>query len=336
MTLPGSFLRSNRLACSYVILAATTCGFRVAAAENAPENPAEVSRQFAAEEKEGRLVITCGGRQIGDYVFADYRVRRPHFQNLRAMDGTQVTRRHPPVAGQDAVDHADMHPGLWLAFGDVGGEDFWRNKGTIRHDRFTARPAARDGRLTFAAENTLIARDGREMARQVSRFTLGTQPDAWSLLWEARFTPVVDNFYFGDQEEMGLGARVATPLTEKNGGAITGSTGDRTAKGTWGRTYDWCDYSGTIDGRSVGIALVPDPKNFRPCWWHNRDYGVFVANPFGRHAMKQGEVSRVDVSKGTTLTLRFGVLLHSSPSGATFPLDKSCRDLLKESANKTP
>jgi hypothetical protein len=259
----------------------------------------------------------------------------PHFQNLCALDGTQVTRRHPPVAGEDAVDHAEMHPGLWLAFGDAGGEDFWRNKGTIRHDRFVGRPENRNGTLRFAAENTLIARDGRELARQRSQFTLSGQKDAWWLVWEARFTPVVDGFYFGDQEEMGLGARVATPLTEKRGGVITASNGDQTARTTWGRAYEWCDYSGTIDGRTAGIAIVPDPGNVRPCWWHNRDYGVFVANPFGRHAMKQGELSRINVPKGGNLALRFGVLIHSSAAGTRFPLDEACRKFLK-AAGKTP
>ncbi|HXK61759.1 MAG TPA: hypothetical protein PLP42_17875, partial [Acidobacteriota bacterium] len=36
------------------------------------------------------------------------------------------------------------------------------------------------------------------------------------------------------------------------------------------------------------------------------------ANPFGREAMKAGPKSEVIVNKGDRLTLRYGVLIHSS------------------------
>jgi hypothetical protein len=56
---------------------------------------------------------------------------------------------------------------------------------------------------------------------------------------------------------------------------------------------------------------MPDAANFRPSWFHARDYGLFVANPFGRQAFRKGEPSRVEVKPGETFRLRFAVLLHS-------------------------
>ena len=56
--------------------------------------------------------------------------------------------------------------------------------------------------------------------------------------------------------------------------------------------------------------LMASPGNFRESWWHNRDYGVFVANPFGREAMKQGARSSIPVAKGETLQIAFGALVH--------------------------
>jgi len=109
---------------------------------------------------------------------------------------------------------------------------------------------------------------------------------------------------------MGFGARVASECTEKNGGSLVSSSGAKTAKATWGKTAAWCDYSGTKDGQRIGITLMPGPKNFRESWWHNRDYGVFVANPFGREAMKQGAKSAVSVAKDESLRLVFGAMLH--------------------------
>jgi len=55
---------------------------------------------------------------------------------------------------------------------------------------------------------------------------------------------------------------------------------------------------------------MPDPRNFRRCWFHARDYGLLVANPFGRRAFTKGEPSKIVVKKGGTLTVRFGVLVH--------------------------
>jgi hypothetical protein len=111
---------------------------------------------------------------------------------------------------------------------------------------------------------------------------------------------------------MGFGVRMATPLIEKNSGVITSSAGLKTAKNTWGQPAEWCDFSGTIDGIRVGAKIIPDPANFRPCWWHNRDYGLIVANPFGRAAMKQGAASRVEVKKGETHKMKFTVIFHQA------------------------
>jgi hypothetical protein len=58
-----------------------------------------------------------------------------------------------------------------------------------------------------------------------------------------------------------------------------------------------------VNGVRAGVRVVPDPDNFRASWWHNRDYGLMVANPFGRAAMKRGERSVVAVKKGETFRL---------------------------------
>ena len=107
----------------------------------------------------------------------------------------------------------------------------------------------------------------------------------------------------------GFGARVATPFVENSGGVLRSSTGKKTARETWGQPAMWCDYSGT-GVNSGGIMLMASPDNFRESWWHNRDYGVFVANPFGREAMKQGPRSDIKVAQDETLRISFGAFIH--------------------------
>ena len=61
---------------------------------------------------------------------------------------------------------------------------------------------------------------------------------------------------------------------------------------------------------------MPGPQNFRRSWFHARDYGLLVANPFGQNAFTKGEKSRVTISAGEKFTLEFGVLVYEVPSGA--------------------
>lgn len=305
---------------------------RPSAGTQAPGLPRAEGFDFSLAED--RLVLTHSGKLVAHYVFNDAEILRPYFAHLHTPDGIQVTRNHPPVAGQDPVDHGTMHPGLWLAFGDISGQDFWRNQGAIRHERFIEPPAMRDHKLVFATQSTLLSRDGMPMAELVSRIALGQSPGAYRIDWDAAFTPVMDGFTFGDQEEMGFGARVTTALAERNGGLITSNTGDKTAKVTWGQAYAWCDYSGTVGGRRAGIVLMPDPNNFRPSWWHNRDYGLFLANPFGRQSMKQGQKSTVTVERGATFRLRFSAAVHSSEASSPANPQEFYRQYLAETGSK--
>lgn len=265
---------------------------------------------FAVRPNPAGLDITCDGAPVATFVVRDPNILRPYFANLHALGGPKVTRNHPPLAGADATDHDTMHPGLWLAFGDINGQDFWRNKGRIEHVRFTEPPKAARDQLTFATECRLVSAAGAPLSSLTNRFHITRMAGAWMLLWDATFCSLERELVFGDQEEMGFGVRVATALAEKNGGVISSSSGWRTAKKTWGQPADWCDDSGVVDGQPAGITLMAAPANFRPSWWHNRDYGLMVANPFGREAMKQGTPSAVTVKRGDPLRLRFGAVFH--------------------------
>ena len=274
-----------------------------------PSHNSPTASGFGVEEQHDRVRISLGGQPIVDFVFRDEEIQRPYFANARLTNGMQVTRNHPPIKDVDAVDHDTMHPGIWLGFGDISGQDFWRNKATMEHLRFVLAPTTSDGRLRFVTECRLKTNSGEPLCLLTNDFTLSARPNGWLLVWSAEFHADQREIVFGDQEEMGFGARVATSFTEKNGGMIRSSTGRKSAKATWGHPAQWCDYSGT-EPQSGGILLMASDKNFRESWWHNRDYGVFVANPFGREAMKQGARSAFTVAKGDTFRLSFGALVH--------------------------
>lgn len=289
----------------YVFAAAIALGFLVA------WHAARAGEIVSFVPQADSLQINIAAQPFATYVFRDEKILRPYLAHVRAPDGTQLTRNHPPIEGQDAADHDTMHPGIWLAFGDLSGADFWRNKAAVNHVEFVEKPAANAGGGRFAVKNRYVSND-KTICEELCRITIRVRPSGYLIVWDSRFTGP-DDFYFGDQEELGLGLRVATPLAVRNGGKMTNSDGLVNEKQIWGKQADWCDYSGTIDGRPLGILLVPDARNFRRSWFHARDYGFLAANPFGRHAFTRGEKSKVTIPKGQSLRLRYAVLIHAGP-----------------------
>jgi hypothetical protein len=226
------------------------------------------------------LHIQINKKPFAPYVWRDANILRPYFAHVHAPNGKPVTRNRPPVEGKDATDHATLHPGLWLAFGDLGGADFWRNKAEVKHVEFIEKPrATRDGG-SFAVRNRYVSGE-KTVCEEICRIRIRVRPGRSLLDWTSEYSGTED-FTFGDQEEMGLGVRVATALAVQNGGQIGNSEGAKNEKEVWGKQADWCDYS-----------------------------GVLVANPFGQNAFTRGEKSTVLVRKGETLRLRFGVLFHA-------------------------
>jgi hypothetical protein len=259
---------------------------------------------------EQSLWIEVGGHRFARYVFRDEITLRPYFADVYAPGGIQVTRNHPPVEGQDATDHASMHPGIWLAFGDVSGSDFWRNQAMVRHAGFDEAPEDGDGTGRFVVHNRYEAGD-ETLCDEICRITIEARPTGNWIFWDSEFR-AEHEFTFGDQEEMGLGVRVATPLAVQRGGRIANSEGLMGEAQAWGKQADWCDYGGEIHGHRVGLLIMPHPRNFRRSWFHARDYGLLVANPFGQRAFTGSEPSRVVVQPGMSLRLRFAILVYAS------------------------
>ncbi|RLS51305.1 MAG: hypothetical protein DWH91_19495 [Planctomycetota bacterium] len=267
---------------------------------------------FTVIEQPDRLRLSLETQPVAEYVFRDKQILRPYLTQIRTPSGHPVTRSHPPVQGVDEVDHETMHPGLWIGFGDLNGHDFWRNQGRIEHQQFTIAPTVEAGVLIWSTQSRIVSPAGDEIGQWSNRFTCTTRPQGWRVSWDATLHSDTLTLAFGDQEEMGFGARMATGLTEKHGGLITNSAGLQTAKATWGQPAKWCDYSGRIANQPIGLTLMTTDGEARPSWWHNRDYGLFVANPFGRAALRQGERSVVTVPPGQPLTLRFAAVIHES------------------------
>ncbi|MBM4023714.1 MAG: hypothetical protein FJ284_16015 [Planctomycetes bacterium] len=132
----------------------------------------DAKSKFGIDVKKDRLILTHAEKPLGEYVWGDPKILRPHFANLHGLGGTKITRNHPPIKDKDATDHDTMHPGPWLGFGDISGVDFWRNRGSNRHVKFLTPPTASEDRVTFATESELLTPDAKRMGKMVNRHTL--------------------------------------------------------------------------------------------------------------------------------------------------------------------
>lgn len=281
-----------------------------------------LAADFAVRRQTDRLVITAGSEPVAAFVFADPAVGRPSIRDLAAPGGTIVTRPCPPRKGVDADDHATIHPGVWLCFSDLSGADPWRHKTAVRFAGFDGEPAVANGATRFTAKIEYLgaatnAPDAPVVCRERSSVTIRDRDiDGQAvriLLWEAELTPGENRpLVFGDVEEMGLGLRVAAPLAPARGGRYLASHGGRDEKGVFGRGAAWVDASGTIDGRRVGATVIDLEGNPREPFFHARDYGLVLANAFGRKAYGvQDPPPPITLEPGKSLRLEYAILLHS-------------------------
>lgn len=271
---------------------------------------------------EGKLNLFLGQKRIATYLLEHDQLTRRAFVNVTTPSGIPVTRRFPPrkpedidpgYKGGNGIIHPVMHPGLWMSFGWIDGNDYWRLKSKVKHEGFFEVPIGKRGEASFKSRDRYLSADGKEtICMQDTRY-LFRQIDSGILLdWDAKFYNDERDFTFGDQEESGLALRVASPLRVQGGnGEIVNDLDEKNGAGTWGKEFEWINYSGEVDGKRVGLLVVPHPENPRPSWSHSRDYGVLVSNPLPKQPKERREpYVTTPVKKGERFRLRYTVLIH--------------------------
>ena len=289
------------------------------------------------------LHIHLGAQRIATYLKRHLQLTRRALVNVTTPSGIQVTRNFPPrkpedvdpgYGAEDGIIHPIMHPGIWIGYGDVAGNDYWRLQSEVVFDRFAEAPKGDRNRGSFTAVNRFLSKDRRrEVCIETTRYRFEQVPVGLLLRIEAEYRSDDSDFYFGDQEESGLAIRIASPLRVQGGnGTILNDRGERNGAEVWGKQAKWFDYFGTIGGREVGVMVVPDPANTRASWLHARDYGVVVTNPFPKQPKERREpYVKTPVKKGETLRLKYAVLIHESESGTSLDREAVASSLFEES-----
>ncbi len=277
---------------------------------------------FSFSDKRDQLEISFGKQRIATYLKKSSKLTRPALVNVTSPDGIQVTRNFPSEDTKDN-DHQLMHPGIWLSFGDLNGNDYWRLRAKTVFDDFVSLPSGNKDSGSFGVRSLYLSEDESQVVcSEITQYKFHRVPEGIMILISSTFKSEDHAFYFGDQEESGLGIRVATPIRVQGGnGSIINDRGEINSATLWGKEAKWFDYFGTIEGRQVGLMVIPDSENPRPSWLHARDYGVVVTNPFPRQPRERRKpYVKAWVKKGEPYRLSYIVLIHDLPVNK--PLDR--------------
>ncbi len=258
---------------------------------------------------------------VGGKLFTGYRYGiewvRPFLHPLMGPTGP-VTRGHPMETGEGETEDHPHHKGCWVAHGDINGVDVWAehgNHGRTSHERLIA---AENGAVCGHIHTRNMWRDKADTPllseNRLYRFYY-SNPGERVFDMVVRFTALDQDVTFGDTKEGGLCAvRVATSMDVPRG-QFTTAYGGVNEKECWGKRSPWCDFSGPVNDKVVGVAIFDHPTNFRhPTNWHVRNYGLMTANPFGLSYFAGNPGGEPDGSMtmpaGSSQTFRYRVFVH--------------------------
>jgi hypothetical protein len=281
-----------------------------------------------------KVAVEIDGKPFTDfYIGAD--TAKPYLHPLRTADGKVVTRGYPMVTDipGEAHDHPH-HRGLWFTHGDVNGFDFWGNedsqkgdgkpKGRVVLERLD-KPTSGKRSATLNATFAWKSPTGETLLIETRKMTFYSDSRLRTIDFDITLSPQVE-VTFGDTKEGMFAIRLAAPLEEdqpkdipspKRTGKMVNANNKSGEKNVWGKRSTWLDYSGQIDGETVGIAVLDHPGNPRtPTYWHARGYGLLAANVFGVHDF-EADKSRdgsLTIRPGQPLRFRYRVVIHPGNS----------------------
>lgn len=303
---------------------------------------AEGETAVRIEVKDKTSIDFYHGKELSGRYHIGADAAKPYLWPLNAPNGKAVTRAWPMGAATpgEKLDHKHQKS-LWFTHGDVipegveikkksknksvKGVDFWdedENHGRIVCVQ-VGEPLVKKNYGKVVTRNEWLSPDDFKVLDETRTLTLVNFGAAQLFVFDIDLHASNVAVTFGDTKEGAFGVRVAPSITEETGkGHLTNAEGKKgegaknnvNKDGCWGLKSAWCDYSGPVDGTTVGVAIFDAPTNPVAACWHARGYGLMAANPFGRDKAgfpaEKGKTDLVKLAKGEHLKLRYGVLLH--------------------------
>jgi hypothetical protein len=249
--------------------------------------------------------FTYLGRELTRYHFGRS-LERPFCYPVAGPDGRSLTRMGHP---RDPITH-DHHNSVWISHANVGGVDFWANRGPnvgrIVHQRVEQYEDGRDAAWMLCVN---AWQDGAGKALLIESRRIEVQPaatDDWLMLIDMQFeTPSTAPVTLGQTAFGMIGVRMAKTIgVSDGGGRILNSAGQRDEAAVFRKPARWVDYSGPVTAQQTGgITLMDHPSNVSfPSPFHVRNDGwMGVSLTLNRE---------LRIESGKPLRLRYGLWMH--------------------------
>jgi hypothetical protein len=275
--------------------------------------------QVRFKQEPDRIQVEIDGKPYTTFYLAPDG-NKPYVYPLSTADGVVVTRHFPMEQFPGETKDHPHHRGLFFAHGDINGYNFWATepnmnnpkKGSMKLVKVTE---LKGGKKSGTIRATFDGLDpnGKAIMKETRTLTFHSGPKLRIIDYEIEIDPL-EKLTFGDTKEGTFGIRLATSMTEDKGkGKMVNAEGGQTEKQVWGKRSPWVDYSGPVDGKTVGVAIFDNPASPRyPTYWHSRAYGLFAANIFGvrdftNDKSKDGSLT---IEPGHPLRFRYRIVIH--------------------------
>jgi hypothetical protein len=244
---------------------------------------ADAARVVVRENPDGSADISEGDTTVVRYV-SDDSAHRPILGPILSPVGHQVTVGGG-IAGGDG-DAPQAQHACWSGWGDVNGVDHWSESPTAgrqRHRRFTLSSSGPVFGRVSALIDWLNPHGEPQLSEQRVVNVFAAAGGFRIIDITSRLVMAYGQVTFGDTTHGGLCAvRVTPQLAVRGGGMVRNANGDQGVEDCRGASAAWCDCTGQIEDRFVGVSLIDCPSNVSyPTFWNVDADGLIAANPFG-------------------------------------------------------
>ncbi|VAX41512.1 hypothetical protein MNBD_PLANCTO02-2811 [hydrothermal vent metagenome] len=267
-------------------------------------------------QKNGTVIVNIDGKHFTTYNTSS-KLPKPYFWPVKSATGDIITRDLIPLdyvkpkkgEKRKRLDHPH-HRGIWVSVDEVNHIKFWKEDGKIINKAVILQQAS-DNPAKLEVINHWMGKDGKPILIETT--VISIYPNRL-MAYDITLTAAKKKVTFRDTKEGLLGFRMVDSMNEKLGdGTSINNHNDKNMKGCWGKKADWVDYYGTVNGKTVGVALFDNPKNFRASRYHVRNYGLFTISPFGDKAYTKGKEAAKELvlQPGESVRLRYGLYIHA-------------------------
>ena len=304
--------------------------------------------QLTHNESKKQVAVTVDGKPFTGYIYPGPTVlKKPVLYPIISAGGNFITRGWPLDPRPDErIDHPH-HVGMWFNYGDVNGHDFWNNStqigpehkgpfGTIVHTGIKSMKNGNGkGELVVTAD--WLDKDGKPMLKETTTYEFQASAGNRTIERITTLKATDKDVEFKDNKEGMIALRlarqlehpsnkpevftdaqgVATKVPALNNAGVTGmyhSSEGVEGDAVWGTRAKWVKLTGNINGESLSVALIDNPKNVGyPTYWHARGYGLFAANPLAPSVMSNGKAPALNYTlpAGKSVTFRHRLVIQS-------------------------